>query len=157
MKLARIGSSGETWLPDDMTGAGAAMFPGRWNVAGQMVIYAAPTLAMAVLETVAHVNSKGLPLDRYVIEIDVPAAVWKARRVIKKNALPGGWEAIPHGLASTSTGDAWYKAGNEALLELPSAIIPEETIILINAAHPDSQKIKATSTRLFQYNVVLRP
>ncbi len=120
------------------------------------MIYASPTLAMAGRETGAHFNSNGLPLNRYVIELDVPADVWKARRVVKEKALPGGWDAIPHGHASTSWGAAWYSAGDEALVELPSAIIPEETIILINAAHPDSQKIKASVIRRFQYNLLLR-
>lgn len=112
---------------------------------------------MAVLETCAHVNAAGLPLNRYKITLDVPPEVWKRRRILKANALPGGWDAIPHGHASTSTGSSWYTACDEAVLELPSAIIPEESIILINACHPDSRLITATTGPRFQYNLLLRP
>lgn len=157
MRLVRIGTTGETWAPNDMTGAGPAKSPGRWNESGQQVMYAAPTLAMAVLETVAHINDGGLPLNRYVIDIDVPDAVWNARAVLAATALPGGWDAIPQGMVSIAVGSAWYTEAKTALLEVPSAIIPEEPIILINATHPDAASIVATTGRRFHYSVVLRP
>lgn len=139
-----------------MTGAGAASDPGRWNKPGEMVLYAAPTLAMAVLETAAHIDDSGLPLNKYVIDIEVPDDVWAARKVIAANALPVGWDAVPHGLVSTSVGSAWYAAGIHAILELPSVIAPEETIAVINAQHADARRITATATRLFQYNLLFR-
>ncbi len=156
MKLRRIGSTGPTWLPEDLTGAGAALSPGRWNRVGEHLLYAAPTLAMAVLETAAHVDGSGLPLNRYVIEIEIPDDVWTARLSLTAGALPVGWDAIPHGLASIQTGSAWYAAGAHALLELPSAIAPEESVVLINARHPDAQRLSARATRRFHYNLLFR-
>lgn len=156
MRLARIGSSGASWAPNDMSGAGAAHSPGRWNRPGEMVIYAAPTLAMAVLETAAHIDDSGLPLNKYVIDIDVPDDVWAARGVICPDALPVGWDAIPHGLTSIDAGSAWYAAGAHAIIELPSVIAPEETVALINATHPDSHRITARATRRLQYNLLFR-
>lgn len=156
MKLSRIGSTGKTWRPEDLTGAGAAADPGRWNGTGEPVVYAAPSLAMAILETAAHIDDGGLPLNKYVIEIDVPDAIWAARRILPVAALPVGWDAIPHGLPSTSVGSAWIAAGTEAILELPSVIAPEETVILINPKHPDAGKITAIAIRRFQYNLLFR-
>lgn len=156
MRLWRIGSGGPTWLPDDITGAGAATAPGRWNVHGEKVIYAAPTLAMAVLETAAHIDDSGLPLNKYVIAIDVPDEVWAARTVFAAEDLPVGWDAIPHGMASTAAGSAWYAAAGSAIAEFPSAIVVEEPIVVIHALHPDSQKITATATRRFYYNQLFR-
>lgn len=157
MKLFRIASSGTSWLPADMSGAGAAAEPGRWNGPGEHVIYAAPSLAMAILETAAHIDDGGLPLNKYVIEIEVPPALWASRRALTPAALPGGWDAIPHGLASISAGSAWLKSGSEAILELPSVIAPEETVVLINASHADAKLLSATATRRFQYNLLFRP
>lgn len=139
-----------------MSGAGAAKDPGRWNTHGEWVIYAAPTLAMAVLETSAHIDDNGLPLNKYVIEIDVPDTVWAARRRIDASDLPVGWDAIPHGMISIEFGSAWYASGAQAILELPSAIAPEETIVLINAKHPEAREITAKATRRFQYNLLFR-
>lgn len=156
MRLARIGSTGKTWPPQDLTGAGAAADPGRWNLPGEPVVYAAPTLAMAILETAAHIDDGGLPLNKYVIEIDVPDAIWTARRIIRAEELPVGWDAIPHGVVSTSTGSEWIAAGRQAVLELPSVIAPEESIVLINPKHPDARQITATATRRFQYNLLFR-
>jgi RES domain-containing protein len=139
-----------------MTGAGAAYSPGRWNKQGEMVVYAASTLAMAVLETAAHIDDSGLPLNKYVIEIDVPDDVWAVRLVMPAAALQVGWDAIPHGMISVDAGSAWYTAGAHAIIELPSVIAPEETIVLINAQHPDSQRMVARATRRFQYNLLFR-
>lgn len=156
MRLARIASSGPGWTPADLSGAGAAASPGRWNRPGERVVYAAPTLAMAVLETAAHIDDGGLPLNKYVVAIDVPDAMWAARTVLAADALPGGWDAIPHGLASIAAGSAWYASGETALLELPSVIVPEETVVLINAEHPDAAALRATVTRRLQYNLLFR-
>ncbi|MBT2766906.1 RES family NAD+ phosphorylase [Stenotrophomonas sp. ISL-67] len=156
MRLARIGSTGPTWTPDDMTGAGAAASPGRWNRTGERVIYAAPSLAMAVLETAAHIDDSGLPLNKYVIEIDVPDDVWAARLVIPASALPVGWDAIPHGVVSIGVGSNWYASGAQAIVELPSVIAPEETIVVINAQHGDSRRMRARATRRLQYNLLFR-
>ena len=156
MKLARIGSRGPGWKADDLSGAGAALSPGRWNQEGERVVYAAIHAALAVLETVAHIQAHGLPIQRYLVEIDVPARVWARRRVIAPDELPRGWDAIPHTEVSRQYGSHWYVRGEQALLELPSAIVPEERIVLIHAAHPDTATLRARIVRPFDYGSVLR-
>jgi RES domain-containing protein len=91
-----------------------------------------------------------------VVELDVPDEMWADRQVITAQDLPGGWDAIPEGLVSVQTGSSWYQAADAALLELPSAIIPEETIVLINVEHGDVQRIRARATRRMQYNLLFR-
>ncbi|WMJ70851.1 RES family NAD+ phosphorylase [Stenotrophomonas sp. 24(2023)] len=156
MKLARIGAAGPSWRADDLSGAGAAVSPGRWNQEGEKVIYAAPTLAMAVLETSAHIVDAGLPLNKYVISIEVPDALWKRRTVITAGALAQDWDAIPCGRTSIQAGSDWYRSGASVLLELPSVIVPEESVVLINATHADAARITARIVRRFQYNLLFR-
>lgn len=43
------------------------------------------------------------------------------------------------------------------ILEVPSAIVPEEAIVVINAAHPDAAKLRATVIRRFEFERVFRP
>lgn len=111
---------------------------------------------MAVLETAAHVDDGGLPLNRYVIGIEVPDHVWDARKRVRVDDLPGGWDAIPYGMPSVAMGSAWYREGATALLELPSVIVPEESIVLINAEHADTSAMRASVVRKFQYNALFR-
>jgi len=157
VKLFRIASTGATWSPDDLSGAGAAKSGGRWNDEGQFILYASPTRAMAVLETTAHIKSIGLPLNRYLVEIDVPDIAWNKRVIATPASLQGAWDSIPHGFPSVNFGSTWYKSGESALLEVPSVIVEEEANILINCTHPEVvDKMAAKIMRKFHYSQLLR-
>lgn len=140
-----------------MSGAGAAASPGRWNKPSERVVYAATTIAMAVLETAAHVRPGSLPLDRYVVRIDMPAEQWNKRTVVTPGNLPSGWDAIPGSLVAVRFGSAWYASARSLLLELPSAIIHEETIVIINSSQPDAGSLTASTIRRFENGRVFRP
>ncbi|MEX1166036.1 MAG: RES family NAD+ phosphorylase [Hydrogenophaga sp.] len=156
MKLWRIAAETRSYPATDLSGKGAAKSPGRWNSETEAVVYSAPTIAIAVLETAAHIDDAGLPLDRYLIEIEVPAAVWKARITLVASQLPPQWDAIPAGLASATVGSRWLADQKSAILQLPSVIVPEEFAALINPAHPQAAAITATAVRKFEYNRLFR-
>lgn len=156
MRLWRIATETRTYAAADLSGQGAALHPGRWNAAGQPVVYAAPTLALAVLETVAHMHDGGLPLNRFVVAIDLPPRAWAARRTLMPQDLPATWQAIPPGLASASVGSAWLAQASSLVLLVPSVIVPEEPVALLNPAHPAAQHMVAKAVRPFQYDRVMR-
>ena len=156
MKLWRIAAETRTYSADDLSGAGSANNPGRWNDHGEPVVYCAPTIAMAVLETIAHVDDAGLPLDRYLVEIDVPKAVWDLRHTIASAKLPGSWDSIPAGRASVKVGSDWLGSLRSPILLVPSAIVPEERNALINPRHSGAAKLAAKVLRRFEYNRVYR-
>jgi len=154
--LWRISAETRLHRADDLSGAGAAKHPGRWNDEHEPVVYSAPTIAMAALETAAHIDDAGLPLNRYLVRIDVPDSVWAAREALDVSRLPVAWSAIPAGRASVQTGSDWLRGRTAAILEVPSVIVPEETVTLINPLHPDAKKLSAKSIRLFDYNRLFR-
>lgn len=156
MKLWRIAAETRRYGADDLSGAGAALHPGRWNDDGQPVVYAAPTLAMAVLETAAHIDDAGLPLNRFVVQIDVPDRVWAARAVLEPATLPPGWAAIPAGRASVRAGAGWLRGAATAILQVPSVIVPEESVALLNPLHPDAKALAARVLRVFDYDRLFR-
>jgi RES domain-containing protein len=156
MKLWRIATETRHYAADDLSGAGAAQHPGRWNEAGQPVLYTAPTIALATLETAAHMDDAGLPLNRFLICIDVPDPVWTARTVMDVAKLPATWAAIPAGQASVQAGANWLRRLSSALLAVPSVIVPEERNVLINPLHPDAKAMTATVVRRFEYNGLFR-
>ena len=156
MKLWRIAAETRSYPATDLSGGGAAKNPGRWNDSGEAVIYAAPSISIAVLETAAHIDDTGLPLNRYLIELDVPDDVWNMREEFGLAALPQTWSAIPAGNASMKIGSTWLTSLRSPILLVPSVVVPEEQASLINPLHPESKRITARSVRLFEYNRLFR-
>ena len=156
MNLWRIAADTRKYSADDLSGQGAAAHPGRWNDTGQPILYTAPSISMAVLETAAHIDDGGLPLNRYLLRIDVPGDVWAAREEVDVATLPKTWAAIPAGHASVKLGSDWLACGRSPILLLPSVVVPEEPVALINPRHPLSRKISAQIMRLFEYDRLFR-
>ena len=156
MKLWRIAAETRQYQADDLSGAGAARNPGRWNRPGEQVLYTAPTLSLAVLETAAHIDDAGLPLNRFVVEITLPPETWKRRRTLEPQDLDPAWRSIPAGIASIDAGSAWYKTGASVLLLVPSVIVEEEFCVLINTTHADAKGLSARIIRQFEFNRLFR-
>ena len=152
MRVWRIATDTPDFVADDLTGAGARLTGGRWNRPGQPVLYCAVSPALACLETLVHLGTGSLPMNRYLVAIDIPDAVWAARAVETPASLPVGWDAVPTGKVSLDFGDAWLSARRGAVLALPSAIVPEDEIILINPQHPDAVALTATKLRKWLYD-----
>lgn len=155
MIVYRIAAGGSTYRPEDTSGRGAAANPGRWNLPDERVVYAAESIALAMLETGAHLGL-AVPMNRYVIEIEIPDSVWERRKIFPEASLPGGWDAIPNSIVSQQFGSDWYQAGAEAVCELPSVLVREESIFLINAVHPDAARITATTRRRVDFGALFR-
>jgi RES domain-containing protein len=154
--LWRIAAATRDYAAEDLSGNGAARYPGRWNRATEAVVYCSPTRAIAVLEAAAHVDDGGFPLNRFLVEIDVPGPVWSGREEIPVARLPATWDAIPAGHASVDFGSAWLRSRRSPLLLVPSVIVPEEWCALINPQHPLAARITARVSRRFEYNRLFR-
>ena len=150
--LWRVASDTPGWTADDMSGKGAASKGARWNHPGELVTYAATSISLAAWETRAHFgHGTTLPWNRFLVRIDVPDGIWAAREVLGP-PLPVGWDAIAEGLVSRNLGSGWLKPGRTALLTMPSVIIHEEDNVMVNPAHADCARIRATKVRRFLYD-----
>ena len=156
MRLWRIAAETRRYAADDLSGGGAAKRPGRWNDYKEPVVYCAPTIAIAVLETAAHIDDAGLPLNRFLVAIDVPDRVWLQREEVDVPALPRAWAAIPAGRASVKLGSEWLSTLRSAILLVPSVIVPEECAALVNPRHSDASAIAASVVRRFDYDRLFR-
>ena len=154
--LWRIGSDTPDYTAEDMSGLGAEKTGGRWNRNGRPVLYTASNIALAALETVVHLNASSLPLNRYLVRIEVPDALWAARLEAVLLPLPVGWDARPPGRVSLDLGDGWLHSLSSALCAVPSVIVPEEMNVLINPRHPDARQITATKLRPWRYDERMR-
>jgi RES domain-containing protein len=152
MRVWRIATDTPDYVADDLTGTGARITGGRWNRPGQPVIYCASSPSLACLETLVHLGTGSLPMNRYLVAIDIPDAVRDAGRTETPSSLPVGWDATPAGKVSLDVGDAWLSARLSAVLVLPSSIVPEDPIILVNPRHPDSASLTAVKLRRWLYD-----
>ncbi|MEO7495483.1 MAG: RES family NAD+ phosphorylase [Massilia sp.] len=146
----RIASETASHMANDMSGEGARVTGGRWNSVGVPLLYCSSSVPLAMLETLCYLQYGSMPLNRFLIRIDIPDEVWMDRQVL--SPLPGGWDAVPAGLTSRLAGDAWVAQGRAALLVVPSVLIPEEENVLINPAHADTARTAATTVKRWHFD-----
>lgn len=146
----RIAVEAPQYAANDMSGTGARITGGRWNSCGVPMVYASSNIALAALETLTGKQAAALPYNRYLIQLDIPEHIWERRTTLAPG--PGGWDALPCGISSKRAGDGWVKAGQSALMIVPSVIIPDENNVLINPAHPDAAAIACATLKRFAYD-----
>src|SRR5471032_2556087 len=139
VSLWRIAKHTAKYQATDLSGGGAKLTGGRWNSKGIELVYASTTIALATLETLAHLGDNIAIRNAFLVKINVPAALWKKPETVEAIDLPPIWLAEPAGSTTMEFGEAWL-AGRSAtlLLLVPSVIVPEEYNVLINPAHPES-------------------
>ncbi|MEM5314242.1 RES family NAD+ phosphorylase [Paraburkholderia sp. JHI869] len=150
--LWRIGTDTPGYTANDMSGAGAKITGGRWNRPGTPMLYTAGTIALACLETLVHLKVGDLPLNRYLVSIEVPPAVWRKTESLVSPAKDVGWDALPAGMVSLDLGEQWVRSKSSVLAVVPSVIVPRELNVLVNPEHPDITKLKVTRHEKWVYD-----
>ena len=86
----RIATDTKDYEADDLSGKGAEITGGRWNDKGTPLVYTSTNRALAALETIVHLNSGGLPLNRYLVEIVIKDDVWNVADALDQTTAPVG-------------------------------------------------------------------
>ena len=130
------------------SGEGAAKTGGRWNSRGVAIVYASSTKALAVLESLVHLNP---PIFfKYVaFRIEFSASLVET---IPADALPEQWAVAPPTPSSQGVGDIWVREGRSAMLAVPSAILSGEPNYLLNPGHRDFKKIEIGPAEPFTFD-----
>jgi RES domain-containing protein len=150
----RIAPDTPDYTADDLIGDGARQSGGRWNRVGTPMVYASGSIALACLETIVHLRAGDLPLNRYLVQIEIPDDVWAA--AVQFDAPTNvGWDAIPAGKVSVHAGETWSTSRSSTLLVVPSVIVTEERNILINPLHAGAGRIRAKKLRRWIYDARL--
>ena len=79
-----------------------------------------------------------LPRSYTLLKAEAPDDMQVKR--IDVSSLPEAW--IADLAVSRSAGDRWLESGESALLEVPSAIVPDTFNILLNPLHPDAGRMQ---------------
>jgi RES domain-containing protein len=135
----------------DLTGAGGQRAPGRWHHAGQPVVYLAETPSSALLEVCVHTSANDIPSDFTLLKIHAQGI--KPREIALED-LPAEW--LTDLTATRDIGTAWLRAGQGALLQVPSAIVPETFNFLLNPQHPDAAKFQIAGVFAWPFDARLK-
>lgn len=124
--------------------------PGRWNLRGQFVIYAAGSRALACLENVVHRSGEGLNSLFQVLRIAVPDEL--AVEELTLGQLPADWQ-LPSAYARCQPlGADWYRRQQAAVLRVPSSIVAHEHNYVLNTRHPDFGRIRIVAREDFVFD-----
>lgn len=116
-------------------GEGARLYGGRWNHPGAAVVYASTALSLAALEVFVHADPDTAPTDLVAVRAELPAGT-EVEGLMAVD-LPAGWRAYPGPEILRDLGTAWARRGETLALAVPSAIVPQETNLLLNPRHPE--------------------
>lgn len=119
-------------------GAEAREKGGRWSSPGASVVYAAGSLALALLEALVHLDPLARSKELAAVRARIPATV----RVAECTRPPRSWDRRPPGCPSRLVGMRWLRSGRCAVLSVPSVIVPSERNYLIAPEHPDFGRIE---------------
>ncbi len=123
---------------------------GRWHSRGRRIVYASSTLSLAALEILVQVDKDLVPADLVSLEIALPEDLEIER--IGPKALPDDWRAYPAPPVLQRFGAEWLDRGESAVLEVPSAVIPQESNYLLDPAHPGAARIRVVLIENFSFD-----
>ena len=129
----------------DLTGEGGRLAAGRWNRLGRRVVYLAEHPALALLETLVHleVDPEDIP-DRYrMLTVDapddVPVGTWRTEDLDLEWPEWRSDAEITRALA-----EPFFEEERHVLLRVPSVLVPEAYNALLNPAHPEAGRFSIT-------------
>lgn len=123
------------------SGQGAMKYDGRWHRRGVRLCYASDTPAGALLEMVVHTEAHSRLRHPYVlfeIRLDPHEHLLK----VKPEVLPADWRVIPWPASTKEMGMFWHEQQASVVLEVPSAVVPQQRNYLINVTHPRFEELE---------------
>ncbi len=121
------------------SGEGSRRFSGRWHYAGCEIVYTSSSLSLALLEFLVNLDISVMPAC-VKVSATIPDSIKVEKAVTGK--LPADWRFLMDSPELRNIGMDWLERKKSAVLEVPSAVVPEESNFILNLNHPDFRKIK---------------
>ena len=140
---------------NDLTGEGARLYGGRWNLKGTPALYTSDSTALATLETLVHSPLHLMPKERSIATLRFPdnLAVFS----LNPEELPEGWWINPAPLQLAQIGQKWVEDKSAVALVVPSSVTPtgEGRNYILNPQHPDFLQIEIVKIAQYDYDARL--
>ncbi|MEI7734231.1 MAG: RES family NAD+ phosphorylase [Ferruginibacter sp.] len=145
MIVSRITNS---QFKDDLSGNGAKLFGGRWNVQGLPALYTSEHISLCVLEMLVNISLPESRLNYHLIQLQVPDNAPLA--IITSKKLKTNWQ---NDAAYTQfMGAEFLKNKQSLILQIPSAVISEEHNYLLNPLHAQFNKVSIVKSFPFKFD-----
>lgn len=132
------------------TGEGARRFGGRWNHKGTPVIYLSESLSLAALEKFVHLPRRAARNIKFVsIRVSIPEDLVHS---LSRRRLPPNWREEPPPIETQDLGTDWAVACKQAVLRVPSVIIPTQCNYMVNPQHHGSGKLHVFPPESFSFD-----
>lgn len=107
------------------SGIGAQRFGGRWNSKGHLVVYAADSLALAILEVLVHLPRPRHLRGQHAASVKIPNSL-----IQDVGKLPRGWRRNTR--LTQAIGDAWIRSMSSPAMAVPSVLYEYGSVKPIN-------------------------
>lgn len=132
-----------------MDGSGAALYGGRWNAVGAPAVYAADSIALAALEVFVQLGTTRTTVDHVCVICQIDDALVDR---VSEQELPTDWRTSDGRAVTAAIGTEWLKRMSNLALLLPSSIVPDEHIVLINPRHAAADRITIERCKPFSFD-----
>ncbi len=133
---------------NDLSGAGAKSFGGRWNSKGNAMLYLASSRSLAILEVLVHLPPSLIPAGYCMVTIEAPDDC----EVFDTKELSPNWINYPDNYNLKQIGDRFLFKNKNLLLKVPSSIVIEEFNYLANPINSAAPKLKILKTDTFSFD-----
>jgi RES domain-containing protein len=140
----------------DLSGEGGRRVAARWHERGRPAVYLAEHPALALLETLVHldIDPDELPSHYQLLTVEVPDDV--AVESLTETALAAqiaNWRDAPDETRKLTR--SWFGERRTALLRIPSVIVPAAHNYLLNPLHPEAARIAVAARQTVQFDARL--
>lgn len=133
----------------DLSGYGAKLNGGRWNREGVAVLYTGSSIALCAWEYWVHLpDTITLKQNAFAVAtIQIPDS---SITTLAVNDLPDQWERNNDVLLDLT--ERWIARNEYLVMQVPSAIIEQESNYLVNPAHPLFSEVVLQSVSSFSFD-----
>jgi len=137
---------------DDLSGEGARLYGGRWNLKGTPVLYTSDSTALATLETLVHTPLNLMPKNLSIATLELADNL--DILALNSEELPKRWWMNPAPPELAQIGQRWVEKQSDVALVVPSSVIPsgEGRNYILNPRHPDFTKVKIVKVSAYNYD-----
>jgi RES domain-containing protein len=138
-----------TRIDDAFTGEGTRRFGGRWSHRGTSIVYTASSLSLAALEILVHLEGSQLLQSYAQIPVEFAHSLCRS---LDLGDLPPDWSDNPPPVSTKNIGTEWANSRASVVLAVPSAIVPDETVFLVNPRHPEFSALEIGNPSSFRFD-----